>query len=327
MSSLVSIIIPTYNRAHLLAETLDSVLQQKYENWECLVIDDGSTDYTSELLELYIEKDSRFNFYQRPSSRSKGANACRNVGIEKSAGLFLLFLDSDDLLNSSCLLNRVNYFNKNPEKDFIIFSMGKFSDTHKQYIDENRSIFYFRDNFEYIDKFIQGPLPWNITRPIFKRSFLTKTDGFDEELLRFQDVEFNIRILYLYQPNFSIIDQTDCYYRIGQHQNIKYHHKVFQNLICIEFCKFIRKTIDLLRFHLTNYRKALLLESLITVIKNYSNTYSSFKSIAKLIFFYHNTGIIDFNKKNKLLTLLFFNSFWKYKKGYHKISQRILKDF
>ena len=79
---LVSIIIPTYNRAHFIGETLESVLAQTYHNWECIVIDDGSTDYTDELMEFYCEKDSRIQYYHRPSHKPKGANACRNYGFE-----------------------------------------------------------------------------------------------------------------------------------------------------------------------------------------------------------------------------------------------------
>lgn len=83
---LVSIIIPTYNRAHLIGETLDSVLAQIYTNWECIVVDDGSTDSTAELLAFYVEKDSRFQYHHRPKDRLKGANACRNYGFELSRG-------------------------------------------------------------------------------------------------------------------------------------------------------------------------------------------------------------------------------------------------
>ena len=61
---LVSIIIPAYNRAHLIGETLDSVLAQTYINWECIVIDDGSNDNTSELLAEYCKKDNRFQYHQ-----------------------------------------------------------------------------------------------------------------------------------------------------------------------------------------------------------------------------------------------------------------------
>ena len=63
---LISIIIPTYNRAHLIGETLDSILVQTYPNWECIVVDDGSTDTTADVMREYIKKDNRFQYHQRP---------------------------------------------------------------------------------------------------------------------------------------------------------------------------------------------------------------------------------------------------------------------
>ena len=98
-NSLVSIIIPTYNRAHLISETLHSIIAQTYTYWECIVVDDGSTDNTEEILKNYIKKDKRFQYHQRPKDKPKGANACRNYGISISNGDFLLVMDSDDLLH------------------------------------------------------------------------------------------------------------------------------------------------------------------------------------------------------------------------------------
>ena len=100
---LVSIIIPTYNRAHLLGETLESVLAQTYENWECLIIDDGSIDATDELMDFYCEKDSRIKYYHRPDIRQKGANACRNYGFEMCKGEFIQWFDSDDIIHADKL--------------------------------------------------------------------------------------------------------------------------------------------------------------------------------------------------------------------------------
>ena len=92
MNPLVSIIILTFNRGHLIGETLDSVMLQTYENWECIVVDDGSRDNTSKLLKSYVQKDSRFQYHHRSSKRLKGANACRNYGFELSKNLVTLCL-------------------------------------------------------------------------------------------------------------------------------------------------------------------------------------------------------------------------------------------
>ena len=94
---LVSIIIPTYNRAHIIHETLDSVLSQSYTNWKCIVVDDGSTDTTEEVLKSYVKKDARFQYNKRPIDRKKGANACRNYGLDLAKGAYIVFFDSDDV--------------------------------------------------------------------------------------------------------------------------------------------------------------------------------------------------------------------------------------
>ena len=78
MLPLVSIIIPTYNREHLIGETLDCVISQTYTNWECIVVDDGSHDNTPEVIKSYFNNDERIKFYNRPDYKNKGASSCRN---------------------------------------------------------------------------------------------------------------------------------------------------------------------------------------------------------------------------------------------------------
>lgn len=105
---LVSIIIPTYNRAHLIAETLDSILAQTYTNWECIIVDDGSTDSSVQVVENHLNKDKRFMFFKRPTHLKKGGNSCRNYGFQKSKGVFINWFDSDDLMLSRFIEYKVN---------------------------------------------------------------------------------------------------------------------------------------------------------------------------------------------------------------------------
>lgn len=91
---MISIVIPTFNRATLIGKTLDSVLSQTYSEWECLVVDDFSTDNTKEIVENYCTKDSRFVYLLNESN--KGANGARNTGIIHAKGEYISFLDSDD---------------------------------------------------------------------------------------------------------------------------------------------------------------------------------------------------------------------------------------
>jgi glycosyltransferase involved in cell wall biosynthesis len=112
---LVSVIIPTYNRAHLIGETLDSVLAQTYQNWECIIVDDGSKDNTDEVVGKYVKKDSRFKYYHRPEEHLPGGNGARNYGIIKSEGDFINFLDSDDYLHAFTLEDKFKFAKDNTD--------------------------------------------------------------------------------------------------------------------------------------------------------------------------------------------------------------------
>lgn len=101
-----SIIVPVYNVAPYLRECLDSVLAQTYPNWECLCVNDGSTDESGAILDEYAQKDSRFRVFHK---KNGGVSAARNLALDNARGVWVLFLDSDDLLASSCLLEVRNH--------------------------------------------------------------------------------------------------------------------------------------------------------------------------------------------------------------------------
>lgn len=94
----MSIIIPVFNRENLVLETLDSIVKQDYPNWECILVDDHSTDNTVKVIKAFIESDARFSLYHRPKDLAKGANSCRNYGFGLSKGFYIQWFDSDDLM-------------------------------------------------------------------------------------------------------------------------------------------------------------------------------------------------------------------------------------
>lgn len=98
IKDLISIIIPTYNRGHYLEETLNSIINQTYQYWECIIIDDGSTDNSKDVISVYLKKDTRFHYSMRPSNLPKGANSCRNYGFSLATGAFVKWFDSDDIM-------------------------------------------------------------------------------------------------------------------------------------------------------------------------------------------------------------------------------------
>ncbi len=116
-----SIIIPTYNRATLLPETIKSVQNQTYTNWECIVVDDGSSDNTKEIVESIIQNDNRIKYlYQKNAERS----AARNNGIRNSTGNFICFLDSDDHFMPDHLINLQSFIQKQKNTVCLIINQS-----------------------------------------------------------------------------------------------------------------------------------------------------------------------------------------------------------
>jgi glycosyltransferase involved in cell wall biosynthesis len=120
---LVSIIVPCYNRADIVRDTIDSVLVQTYAKFEVIVIDDGSTDNTREVIATY--NDSRIRYFYRENG---GLSAARNSGLDAARGEFIAFLDSDDVWQSWKLSAQVEIFRRHPEVGLIWSDMSTFAE-------------------------------------------------------------------------------------------------------------------------------------------------------------------------------------------------------
>jgi glycosyltransferase involved in cell wall biosynthesis len=186
----VSVITPTKNRLPLLCETMDSVTAQTFQNWEHLVVDDGSDDGTDEEVTRRSETDPRIRYVQRTGDRA-GANICRNLGVSESHADLIIFLDSDDLLSPGCLARRVAVMDRNENLDFATFQTGVFQNTlgdlgrqlDPELIGDDLLRFLFLE------------CPWQTTAPIWRKAALDRIGGFDEALLSWQDVELHIRAI------------------------------------------------------------------------------------------------------------------------------------
>ncbi len=218
MQPLVSIIIPTYNRAHLIGETLDSVLAQTYQNWECIVVDDGSSDGTDELLAAYCKKDSRFKYHHRPTNKSKGANACRNYGFEVSKGEYMNWFDDDDVMHQDKLLIQVKAL-ENSDYNFSVCQTLVFENSIGNIIGLRSENIYSNDVFY---DYITQKISWLTQAPLWKKRFLQKFDYlFDEELQAAQEWEFHCRVL-SFCKYFDVINEPLVYIR--QHsESISYN--------------------------------------------------------------------------------------------------------
>ena len=102
---IISVIVPVYNAESFLDETLQSVLSQTYENWECIIVNDGSTDNTESIAKRWCKRDARFRYFYKENG---GLSSARNLGIKYSNADYIAFLDSDDVLTKNSLEIRIN---------------------------------------------------------------------------------------------------------------------------------------------------------------------------------------------------------------------------
>jgi glycosyltransferase involved in cell wall biosynthesis len=206
---LVSIVTACYNKASFIKETIDSVINQTYNQWELIIVDDCSTDNSVAVINDTLF-DKRIKLII--SQTNKGGNFCRNIGIREAKGDYVIFLDADDLLTNNCIEDRVYHAHKNPQSNLLVFSMGvffsKIGDSNQKWIPSSANP---------LKDILQHNLPWSILQPLWKREFLLQLNGFDESFQRLQDVDLNTRALIHASVNYKLIPETiDCYYRIDE---------------------------------------------------------------------------------------------------------------
>ncbi|WP_179018579.1 glycosyltransferase family 2 protein [Winogradskyella forsetii] len=198
---LVSIIIPTFNRVHLIEETLNSILTQTYQNWECIVVDDGSSDGSEALLNGYIAKDNRFVFFHRPQTKAKGANACRNIGLEKAQGDYIIFFDSDDLMTKNHLEVKINAI-QNHKCDYVITKTEFFNSKSKKLKDYYKFEQYKITPYNYIAQNVN----W-LTLDVCIIRELTDTIKFNENLQSGQEFNYFSKLTHI-TTNAVYIDKV-----------------------------------------------------------------------------------------------------------------------
>lgn len=213
---LVSILIPVYNTEKYVAEAIESALNQTYKNIEIIIVDDGSKDRSVDIIAKISKKHHNIKFYKR-NREPKGANTCRNIALENAEGLYIVFLDADDLIAPFCIEQRIKIIEKNPELDFAIFLMKQFKN-----LPNDSDIIINRNVQDDIKAFLILEHPWPITAVIWKSTSLKKLTGFNEDFQRLQDPELHLRALikkFNYQKFYYY--PPDCYYRLDYSTKVK----------------------------------------------------------------------------------------------------------
>jgi glycosyltransferase involved in cell wall biosynthesis len=210
---LVTFVVPSFNKRAYVGDTVASVQAQTEPRWELVIVDDGSTDGSLELLGEMAASDSRIRLFS--SARNRGANACRNQGVTEARAPYVVFLDADDLLAPSCVARRLAVMQAT-DLDFAVFPMEVF-DTAPG----DRSQRWNPDSPRPLDDFLRHLLPWQTMQPIWSRNFIEAIGGFDPAFPRHQDVEFHTRALLRQGVRFRLIaGEPDCWYRIAAERSM-----------------------------------------------------------------------------------------------------------
>lgn len=194
----VSVIVPTYNREHFLQECIESVLSQTFKDFELIVVDDGSTDQTEDILKRYEDK------LHYKKQEQKGPSSARNTGIQYSAGEWICFLDSDDLWLPGKLAAQMKFFAET--RDI------KVCYTEEIWYRKNKRVNPAKKHQKYSGWIYQKMLPLCIISPssvMIHHSVLDLIGTFDEELPACEDYDLWLRIgagypIYLLQEQLII---------------------------------------------------------------------------------------------------------------------------
>ena len=209
----VSIIVPTFNQAEYLSETLDSVLSQKYNDWECVIVNDGSTDLTESIIQKYCSLDKRFSYIRQKNS---GPSVARNVGILNSEGEFILPLDSDDHISECYLTDAINIFIKKPKIKLVYSYARMFGGSYDLWIPPD---------YSYDQILIENML---CCTAMFRRSDFDETNGYNTNMKEgLEDWDFWLSFL----KNGDVvyrIPKINFYYRVRDHSR---HDKFSKNSI------------------------------------------------------------------------------------------------
>lgn len=219
----ISVIVPCYNQATYLDETLATVLNQTHNEWECIIINDGSTDFTKDVALKWTKKDSRFNYIEKTNG---GLSSARNAGIKSARGDYVQFLDADDLIKPFKFEKQLNNISTSDISvcDYFSFVDGTAEKAKYRYLSP------FLDEKTYKKEII---VDWEYRKSIpchciiFKKKLIDDFNLlFNEDLPNHEDWEFWVKLFY-HSNSLSNTNEVFALYRI-RHVSMSVDHKLMR---------------------------------------------------------------------------------------------------
>jgi len=198
MIHMISVVIPCYNQAQYLPDTLNSILAQTYQDWECIMVDDESTDNTPDIARQYMAKDNRFKYVRQ---KNRGLSGSRNTGLRMAQGEFVFSLDSDDMVDSKYMETALNLFISNPKIKLVYSTVHLFGCYDEIWAGPKYSFETLLWNniltpcaiFRKIDFERAGPYNENMKKGLEDWDFWLSMLGKDDEVFRIEEPMFLYR--------------------------------------------------------------------------------------------------------------------------------------
>lgn len=182
----ITVVIPMFNRASLILDTLHSIQAQTSKEWQCIVVDDGSTDKSCQIVNDFAKNDKRIKLVER-DRLPKGANTCRNIGLDLASTNWVVFFDSDDLMMPWCIEKRIEAIENSQHEDVLLFQGATFTENN---------IIGFRNNpraDDYLKEISKFNISLSTPCALWKRDKIKEINGWNEKFQRWQDPELFIR--------------------------------------------------------------------------------------------------------------------------------------
>lgn len=218
----LSIIVPIYKVEQYLSKCIDSVLQQKFRDFELILVDDGSPDNCPKICDDYALTDKRIKVIHK---KNGGLSDARNIGMENVNGKYIIFLDGDDFLTENCLHNIYNILMSNDDPDLLIGTFNYFflnKDTLLNRIKLLDILEYIDDYRKLLSAFIRNndEIPWSASRNVFKYKIIAIHNlKFEKGLIGAEDCDFFMKYI-KYIKSYKIIEYPIINYRVSRQDSI-----------------------------------------------------------------------------------------------------------
>lgn len=218
MKPLISIIIPCYNSEETLEQTLKSVFNQNYDEWEAIMVNDGSPDNLETIALKWVGKDSRFKYYKKENG---GLGSARNYGVEKALGTYILPLDSDNMIRPDFVLKAINIMDAQKKLGVVYGDVMCFGDKNERWYVGEFSLFKML-NHNFID-----------ACAVIRKKLFDEVGDYDENLpyQGHEDWDFWLRVLKT-GYKFYYLNEVTFDYRVSESSMIKsFSHDMMQENI------------------------------------------------------------------------------------------------